>query len=256
MKKPNPFGGPSKSDFILLGFVIVLLIFIGYFYFFTKREEEPFDNSRESLHKNIDAVYYINLSNRKDRQKEFLDNFSEKDANRIKRIQAHYYPENGAVGCLMSHISALNIAEKDNLGENILICEDDFYIKDMDYLNKMLELFSENIQKWDVVMLGQNTSQSKDTGIQTENGEKIIKIIDSQTTSGYLIKRSYIPVLLGIYERDMMEYLKTNKWGNFYTDQSWKVLQPEDNWYSFSPSVGVQRKSYSDIQKGFINFEV
>jgi hypothetical protein len=120
----------------------------------------------------------------------------------------------------------------------------------------MLDLFSENIQKWDVVMLGQNTSQSKDTGIQTETGEKIIKIIDSQTASGYLIKRSYIPVLLGIYERDMMEYLKTNKWGNFYTDQSWKVLQPEDNWYSFSPSVGVQRKSYSDIQKGFINVEV
>jgi GR25 family glycosyltransferase involved in LPS biosynthesis len=255
MKFQLKIGRPDKADYILLGFVLLLLIFIVYFYFFSNKRE-PFDNSRESLNKNIDAVYYINLSHRKDRQNEFLDNFSEKDAKRMKRIQAHYYPENGAVGCLMSHISALNIAWKENLGENILICEDDFYIKDMNYLNKMLDLFFENIHKWDVVMLGQNTSQSKETGIQTESNEKVIKILDSQTASGYVIKRAYIPVLLQIYERDMMEYLRTNEWGNFYTDQSWKVLQRTDNWYSFSPSVGVQRKSYSDIQKGFINIEV
>ena len=247
----------NKADYILLGFIVLLLIFIVYFYFFSNKRE-PFDNSRENLNKNIDAVYYINLSQRADRQNEFLDNFSEKDAERIKRIQAHYYPENGAVGCLMSHISALNIARKEHLGENILICEDDFYIKDMNYLNKMLDLFFENIQKWDVVMLGQNTSESKDTGIHLEGNEneKIIKVINSQTTSGYIIKWSYIPMLLQIYERDMMEYLRTNEWGNFYTDQSWKVIQRTDEWYTFSPSVGVQRKSYSDIQKGFVDYEL
>jgi hypothetical protein len=105
-------------------------------------------------------------------------------------------------------------------------------------------------------MLGQNTIESEDTGIETPEKEKIIKILNSQTASGYIIKRSYIPTLLEIYGEDMTEYVRTNEWGNYFTDQSWKVLQPVDNWYSFTPSVGVQRPSYSDIQNGYIDIEV
>ena len=218
--------------------------------------KEGFDNSRPAINKKIDAIYYINLEKRDDRKQEFLDNFNEVDESRIVRIKAHYYPENGAVGCLMSHINALNVALEDDSGENILICEDDFTIKDMDYCNKMLDLLFKKIPDWDVVMLGQNTIHSEDTGIETEKQEKIIKIINSQTTSGYLIKRSYIPRLLKIYENDLNNYVKTGEWGNYYVDQSWKVLQKQDKWYSFKPTVGVQKESYSDIQNGFINVEV
>jgi GR25 family glycosyltransferase involved in LPS biosynthesis len=219
-------------------------------------QQEGFDNKRPAFNKRIDAIYYINLEKRNDRKKEFLDNFNDIDENRIVRIKAHYYPENGAVGCLMSHINALNVALEDNKGDNILICEDDFTIKDMDYCNKMLDLLFLKIPDWDVVMLGQNTIHSEDTGIETENKEKIIKILNSQTASGYLIKRAYIPRLLKIYENDLNNYVKTGEWGNYYVDQSWKVLQKEDKWYSFKPTVGVQKASFSDIQKGFINVEV
>jgi len=219
-------------------------------------KKEGFDDSRASFNKKIDAIYYINLDKRTDRKQEFLDNFNEVDEDRIIKITAHHYPDNGAVGCLMSHVTALNKALSDGEGENILICEDDFMIKDMDYFNKMLDLFFENIKKWDVVMLGHNTVESKDTGIKTKDNEKIIRILNSQTTSGYLIKRSYIPTLLDIYAKDLTEYMKTGKWGNYFTDQSWKVLQPVDNWYAFEPSVGFQRPSYSDIQNGFISVEV
>ena len=229
---------------ILIGALTCSLIF---------ESREQFNDSVNVLTKHIDHVYYINLEHRKDRNNEFLDNFNSKDKTRIDRVKGHYYSDNGAVGCLMSHITALNIALNDaNSGENILICEDDFYVKDMDYCNKMLELFFSKIDSWDVIMLGHNTIESKDTGIQTEQNEKIIKILNSQTTSGYMIKKQYIPRILEIWEKDMQEYLKTNEWGNFYTDQSWKVLQPKDNWYSFTPSVAHQRTSYSDIQKGVI----
>jgi len=217
---------------------------------------EGFDKTRKPLDTKIDAIYYINLNKRKDRKKEYLDNFNEKDEPRIHRIAAHYYPDNGDVGCLMSHITALNQAYNENLGENILICEDDFYIKDMEYCNRMLSLFFTNVKSWDVLMLGHNTSRSTDTRLLTDSKEKIIKIEESQTTSAYLIKRSYIPKLLQIYERDMANYMKTGKWGNYYTDQSWKVLQSADNWYAFEPSVGVQRASYSDIENGFANYGV
>ena len=48
----------------------------------------------------------------------------------------------------------------------------------------------------------------------------------------------------------MNNYIKTGKWGNYYVDQSWKVLQKTDNWYSFYPPVGIQSGSLSDIETG------
>ena len=234
-------------------FVLSVIIVSCLVYYLTV---ESFSNDRPPIARRIDAIYYINLEKREDRKQEFLDNFSEVDENRIVRVNAHYYPDNGAVGCLMSHINALNVALKDGRGENILICEDDFTIKDMDYCNKMLDLLFEKIPDWDVVMLGQNTIDSQDTGIGTPEGEKIVRILNSQTTSGYLIKARYIPRLLEIYERDMNQFVKTGEWGNYYTDQSWKVLQAKDRWYSFQPTVGVQRASYSNIQNGFMGIEV
>jgi GR25 family glycosyltransferase involved in LPS biosynthesis len=237
---------------ILCLFIILFIsLVIGF-----RNSIETFDNKRTSINKHIDVIYYINLDKRNDRKNEFLDNFNQADETRIVRVPAHYYPENGAVGCLMSHITALNRALDDDVGENILICEDDFTIKDMDYCNQMLELLFDKIPDWDVIMLGQNTIKSTDTEFKTPKDEKIVRILDSQTASGYLIKKNYIPRLLEIYENDMANYVRTGKWGNYYVDQSWKVLQPKDKWYSTSPSIGVQRKSYSDIQKGYIQVEV
>ena len=216
---------------------------------------EGFDDRRPAIDSHIDSIYYINLNKREDRKKEFLDNFPSVDESRIIRVAAHEYPENGAVGCLMSHVTALSRA-LDDPGENILICEDDFTIKDMNYCNRMLALLFKNISDWDVIMLGQNTIESEDTKYKSEKGEKIIRIKNSQTTSGYIIKKSYIPKLLDIYSGDLTDYMRTGKWGNYFTDKSWKVLQPGDKWYSFSPTVAVQRPSYSDIQKGNIKTEV
>jgi len=243
----------GKVNLLWLFFILAVILISCFCYFLFI---ENFDNNRPAISNKIDAIYYINLEKRSDRKDEFLDNYNEVDETRIVRIKAHYYPENGAVGCLMSHVNALNVALKDKRGENILICEDDFTIKDMVYCNKMLDLLFENFPNWDVVMLGQNTIRHEDTEIKTKQNEKIIRILESQTTSGYLIKKRYIPRLLEIYERDLKEFFKTGVWKNYFVDQSWKVLQPTDNWYSFKPTVGVQRKSFSDIQNGFMDIEV
>ena len=238
-------------------FIIVLLfILIGSLFLSSINLTEGFDDNRPGIHNKIDAIYYINLTKREDRKKEFLDNFPSIDDLRIVRVAGHDYPENGAVGCLMSHVTALSRALEQNNGNNILICEDDFTIKDMDYCNRMLDLLFEKIPEWDVVMLGQNTIHAEDTGIETPNHEKIVQIKNSQTASGYLIKKEYIPRLLDIYANDLVNYIKTGEWGNYYVDQSWKVLQVQDKWYAFNPTVGVQRPSYSDIQKGNITVEV
>ena len=203
----------------------------------------------ESINKNISAIYYINLDYRIDRKQEFLLNFNLEDiSHRILRVNATK-SNIGAVGCLKSHITALQLALSDNLGENLLICEDDLSIGDMNYCNKMLDLFFRSNLQWDVLMLGQSTWASEDTGITTSNQEKIIKVKMSQTTSGYLVKRSYIPLLLQTWEIGWNNFTATGIWNDKYsTDQLWKPLQLQDNWYSFVPTVASQRLSYSDIE--------
>ena len=76
------------------------------------------------------------------------------------------------------------------------------------------------------------------------------------SSAKYLIQKSYIPKLLEIYEKDMQTYLKTNEWGEYYTDQSWKKLQKIDRWYSFTPSVAIQRASHSDITGSYVDYGV
>jgi GR25 family glycosyltransferase involved in LPS biosynthesis len=152
--------------------ILLSILLLGSLLFIFTRRIEGFDESRKPIDSHIDSIYYINLNKREDRKKEFLDNFPSVDESRIFRVTAHEYPENGAVGCLMSHVTALSRALEDP-GENILICEDDLTIKDMDYCNRMLALLFDKIQDWDVVMLGQNTIESEDTPYKTEKGEKI-----------------------------------------------------------------------------------
>jgi GR25 family glycosyltransferase involved in LPS biosynthesis len=219
----------------------------------------------------IPKVLYINLDSRQDRNKQFISNFSvqsrqqpvngfwDKDEPNVdvvggcglERISAVLNTTDGAIGCLQSHIKALKHAQTLNV-PYILICEDDFYIPNMKYAVDSIKKFFENFDKWNVLMLGQNTSDKTSTKI-----ENIIKVNASFTCSGYLIKKDYISALLSIYERDLKKYEETKKWdGDYRTDVSWKVLQVKDLWYSFSPTIGIQRKSYSDIQRGVMDYGV
>ena len=246
--------------------ICIILIFAYNFYLeydLEKHVQEKFDNAKIEFFSKIHEIYYINLEHRSDRNNEFLSNFSSIDQHRIHRVDGVYERENGALGCLQSHIKALEIAlnenkHRENEGDqNVLICEDDFYIKDIFYCNRMLEFAFRTLPRWDVIMLGHNTHASEETPYATEKGEKIIKIVHSATTSGYLIKKNYIPRLLEIYKSDYDKYMKTNKWISEYcTDVSWVQLQRKDDWYEFVPTVAFQRLSYSDIQGGVVDYGV
>jgi glycosyl transferase family 25 len=245
--------------------ICIILLFAYSFYLeydADKHAQETFDNAKIEFFGKIHEIYYINLEHRNDRNDEFLSNFSSVDAYRIHRVDGVYEKDNGALGCLQSHIKALEMALANNNNnntddENILICEDDFHIKDIFYCNRMLEFAFNILPRWDVIMLGHNTHASEPTTYATEKDEKIIKIVHSATTSGYLLKKSYIPRLLEIYKTDYENFNKTDKWITEYcTDVSWVTLQRKDEWYAFVPTVAVQRKSYSDIQGGVTDYGV
>ena len=196
---------------------------------------------------------YINLEKRNDRKLDFLSNFQDYDteSNIIERIDAVDTPENGRIGCLKSHIKALKYALTLDL-PYILITEDDFYIKDMNYAVNSINTFLKNFKNWDVLMLGINKHIAEPTDI-----EGIIRIKSGGTASGYLVKKNYIPKIISIYERDLNKYNTTQEWSDEYcVDVSWVELQKVDLWYSFTPSIGIQRPSYSDIEKKKVDYQV
>jgi hypothetical protein len=54
----------------------------------------------------------------------------------------------------------------------------------------------------------------------------------------------------------MIKFEETNDDTKYTCDQSWKTLQEKDNWYCFKTRIGKQRKSYSDIQKTDVDYNV
>lgn len=201
----------------------------------------------------VDKIIYINLDHRIDRNQEIIEELTTYFPDTpIIRLSAIYQPDNGALGCLQSHIMMLKYALYNFPGENVLFCEDDLqFLKDpKGYIYNVSN--DNKFNNWDVVMVADNTNKSK----KTEN-KKIVKVSDSQTASCYLVKSYYIPKILEIFEKDLEIYNTTKIWKTLYcNDQSWKILQKKDNWYAFTDKIASQRKSYSDIEKKVVDYKV
>jgi hypothetical protein len=206
----------------------------------------------------ISKVYYINLDKRADRKDEFLSNFSDSDksGNRIERIQAVETPSNGALGCLLSHIKTLKRCIENN-DKISFVCEDDLYIYDIKKLNDLTSYVIKNFKDWKVIMIGCNALFEDHATVSSAFDHEIKKINNAQTTSGYIIRSEYIPVLLEVYEDTYKKYSENSKWieRSYESDQCWKPLQNKDEWYSFYPRIAKQRESFSDIMGGVVKYE-
>ena len=204
-----------------------------------------------SIYDKIDIIYYINLDHRTDRNNDFLNEMNKVNfpSNKIKRISA-IKNNNGVLGCSNSHIKTL----KDFVSSSHNICiifEDDFefIVTEETFKNQLQNIFNNNII-FDVICLSANINSLKNTEY-----DFLKKIIDAQTTSGYIITKSFAinylleNFIIGKYlleNNPILEY-------KYAIDQYWKLLQPSSNWYLFHPKIGKQKESYSDIRKQIVN---
>ena len=202
----------------------------------------------------IPKILYINLNHREDRKKNFLSNINGYDMgkdDKIVRIEGVHEKENGALGCLKSHIKALEYANKLDF-PYVLVCEDDFQFFDFAECEKHVQTFMEKVKEWDVLLIGLNLNQKEDT-----EHEGVIRVLNSQTCSAFLIKKEYITVLLNLFLNKLEKYEVDKTWNvEMCTDVAWGELQRKDNWYGFSFQLGKQRSSFSDIEKRDVEYGV
>lgn len=194
----------------------------------------------------IDAILYINLAHRADRKEHILMELQKwgVESSKIHRIDAvHRTP--GALGCGLSHIKALTEAFSHSEWNTILILEDDFTFRsDSEMNDKIRQLFTSQ-PFFDVGLLSYNSEYVKytDTAIPS-----IKKILYSQTTSSYLIRRHYIPTLLQNMKAATYDMERFGKRHENCIDIHWTKLQPSGHWYGIFPAIGYQYENYSDIE--------
>lgn len=192
----------------------------------------------------IDKIFYINLDKRKDRNEHILNMFKECNIpNNLYERYSAIEEVNGALGCTKSHINILQIAKSRGY-KNILIIEDDLIIIDkLNFLNNINKIFSNNVI-FDVIQISGNVLLQ-----QSCKYEFLSKVIDTQTTSGYIVNCNYIDKLINNYIESLNSMILNGKRHENCLDINWKKLQPNDNWFIFKPKLGFQMDGYSDIEK-------
>ena len=206
----------------------------------------------------FDKIIYINLEHRKDRKKELLSELKKLnvDKKKIKRIPAHYYTFNGHIGCVLSHIDALEYALKNEF-EKVLILEDDAtFIDNVEFINSYIQFFFHTVKDWDVFLLGGKIYKREKTKYPY-----IYRVTNSICAHAYLINKTYIPTLLKEFKRafnglEKIHYFFDKKNNTFALDRAWAKLQKKDRWYMGKIVIASQRNSYSDIELKELNKNV
>ena len=197
----------------------------------------------------IDKIFYINLDNRVDRKDEIeaeLHNF-ELPFERFSAIKHDF----GAIGCSKSHLEVLKLA-RDRKYNRILILEDDFtFIVSKEEFQKEIQTIHESNITYDVCMVSYNVIKSEDTQQPFWK-----KIIDSQTTIGYIVNSHYYNVLINVIEYSIPFLEQTHNKNLFAVDMIFKLLQSRDNWYHTTKRIGIQRPGYSDIENINVDYKV
>ena len=219
----------------------------------TKIKQQIKDNSCLDY---IDAILYINLEHRKDRDEHCLNEIKKIDPalSKTHRIDAVSNKSNGALGCSLSHIKALEIFIKNPSWNNIMVLEDDFTFisNNTKDINKSIIYLLKNMSQFDILLLGVGID---DLQTDTTEDELILKVNSSQTTSGYIVTRRYVYTLLANYIKSSNKMKKYGKHSDWCLDQFWKRLMPISNWYTLKDRIAYQYANYSDIENAYHNYK-
>lgn len=231
---------------LLILLVFLVLIIISYLY---NRTCTKHMLTRSPSPAYIDKVFYINLDKRADRKSEIEAELTAFGLP-FERFSAISH-EFGAVGCSKSHVAVLKLA-KERKYKRILILEDDFTFKvSKEDFDLEMSKIHDSGKIYDVCMISYNVMKSEPAPEPFWT-----RVLDSQTTSGYLVNEHYYDTLINLVEPSIPLLEKTHEKYNYAIDVVIKKVQPRDRWYHTNTRIGVQRPGYSDIEEQDVNYNV
>ena len=206
--------------------------------------KEMYKNDKNNIFINH---YYINLEERKDRNKLIKNELSKigiKSPNRFNAIKN----KEGAVGCTMSHIEVLKKAKNKNWDYVVVFEDDVLFLNPTRTINKLNKIFNSDI-KWDVIILGGNNYKPYEI-----LDEDCIKVSNCQTTTSYIVKKHYYDTMINNFESGLQKLKETKIQEKYAVDQYWKELQKKDTFILITPIEVIQREGYSDIGKKDVDY--
>lgn len=238
---------------IKLIFIVLLICILILLYLIRKKYTETFNEELIGLNK-CDGIVYINLENREDRKKLFLEEIRKinLDENKLHKVSGIFMPKNGHKGNVQSFILALTLAKMNNWNM-VAIFEDDMeIIEGIDFnkeCNHIINTLNQNIPDWDVIMLGSPQCHKDNVSFD----DKICKFKYGTTKTGIIVQKHYYDKLINNfkYSNDLMlSYKKSNdNYEKYASDQVMKVLQERDKWFGFHNDIIKQRNIWSSTMR-------
>lgn len=194
----------------------------------------------------FENTLYINLDYRTDRLENIHKEFEKMGIINFERFPA-IKMKMGNVGCTLSHIKCIELA-KARGWPHVFICEDDISFKNPKVLKKSIENFTES--NWDVLVIGGNNCPPF-----IPISEYYVKVMNVQTTTGYIIKNHYYDILLANFKEGLDCLIREpEKKKQYSLDIYWKTLQQRDRWFMLIPLTVVQYYDYSDIEEKVVDY--
>ncbi|MBF4167785.1 glycosyltransferase family 25 protein [Enterobacter hormaechei] len=195
----------------------------------------------------IDKVIYINLKERKDRNKSIKKELKALGVplNKIFRLDAKRHLI-GQIGCAQSHMEAMNLAIQEGWG-NILVLEDDMiFNKDLASQIRLNNfLYALNNVEWDAALLSANYYKV----IRFRSTDKLIKPLFALCACAYIVNGRYFPVIRDAFARSVELLLQGGHKYDYPVDVMWIPLMKRDCWFGMHPVAGHQAPGLSDIEE-------
>ena len=200
---------------------------------------------------NIDAILYINLDHRTDRNEHIRGEIKHIDPtfSKTHRISGVHVPTHGALGCSTSHCNALMTMMEHREWKTCMILEDDFTFSSPLEAKHQLEILFKESPLFDVFLLAYNNVQ------MDRSPFPIHRVRSSQTASGYIIRQHYLPTLLRNFTISRDHLKQNGPSHDMCLDQYWKRLMPMGRWYTLSNRIGYQYMNYSDIEQKMVDYK-
>lgn len=199
----------------------------------------------------VDKVVYINLAKRFDRREsiEFQMKKIGIPPGKIIRFEA-IENENGALGCVLSHISVLKMAGENNWN-NVLVLEDDMIFNDDDESSERINYYFDSLKSvsWDAGLLsGSYFWLKKIHGC-------FYHVRYSYLSNSYIVNMHYYDKLIDVFLLSADNLIREKDRNDCGLDVSWNTLMKKDRWYAIYPSVGYQMTGVSDIESEIMDRE-